>query len=332
MRWRGTLRRHAGRLPAALAALAGLAAVGAASPRPAAAQDANVRWSVEEAERRLALEPFEVAFVRDTRFPGDRTQHAMLRFADGERVLVKLAAAPRGGGTFNNRPRYEVAAYRLQKLFLEEEGYVVPPTVVRSFPLEWYRTVDADVEPTFGESDDVIVVVQYWLWSVTDEDVWDEARLATDSVYARHIANLNVFTYLARHRDSNQGNIVLSTAEGSPRVFSVDNGLTFGHDRSARGTFWSKLRVERLPGRTVARLRALTLERLRQELGVLAQFELRGDHLERVEPGANLDPGDGVRYEDGVLQLGLTDGEIEGVWDRIEDLVEKVDEGEITTY
>lgn len=299
---------------------------------PALAQDANVRWSVEELERRLRHETFEVERIDDTRFPGDRTQHATLRFHDGERMLVKWAAAPRGGGAFNNRPRYELAAYQLQKLFLAEEDYVVPPTIARCFPVGWYRTIESRARPTFGGGPDVLVVLQYWLWSVTDEEVWDEERLASDTAYARHMANLNVFTHLADHRDSNKGNVVRSIEEGNPRVFAVDNGLTFGREWSNRGEFWRRLRVERVPEETVARLRALTREELHEALGVVAHFERRGDRLVAVDPGPNLDPGDGVRHRDDVLQLGLTEREIDRVWDRIRDLLEEVDEGEIATF
>lgn len=315
-----------GGAPATLAGLAGAPGV------LAAVQDANVRRPVAEIERRLATGQFEVMRMVDTRFPGDRTQHATLRFADGETMLVKWAKAGRGGGVFNNRPRYELAAYELQKLFLEEGDHVVPPTVVRCFPLGWYRTLDERAGPTFGEGRDVLTVLQYWVWGVTDEGVWDEERLEADTAYARHVANLNVFTYLADHRDSNEGNVVRSTMPGSSRVFAVDNGLTFGRERSDRGVFWRRLRVERVPASTVERLRALDRERLHAALGVLAQFERRRGYLRRVEPGPNLDPGDGVRYEGRVLQLGLTEGEIERVWNRIVDLLERVDDGELATF
>ena len=43
-------------------------------------------------------------------------------------------------------------------------------------------------------------------------------------------------------------------------------------------------------------------------------------------------PDDGARREDHVLQLGLTRSEMEDLQERIEDLLEKVDEGEITLF
>ena len=238
-----------------------------------------------------------------------------------------------GGGEFNNRPRYELAAYRIQKLFLPPDEYVVPPTVVRCFPLSWYRTALEDRAPeTFSGTEHVMVVLQYWLWGVTAEDVFDEDRFESDSVYARHLANLNVLTYLIRHRDANKGNFVVSEDPESPRVFAVDNGVSFRSERSNRGDDWRRLRVDRLPRRTVDRLRGLTPEELERHLGVLVQFELRGSQLVAVEPGQNLDPGDGIRRRDGVIQLGLTEGEISNVWDRLQDLLEDVDEGDLGVF
>ena len=40
-------------------------------------------------------------------------------------------------------------------------------------------------------------------------DVYNPARFAADPVYARHIGQLNVLTYLIEHRDSNLGNFLL---------------------------------------------------------------------------------------------------------------------------
>lgn len=303
-------------------------------PRPGAAdQDGNIRLHPDTIEARLAGADFRLVQAKDTRFEGDRTQQAMLDFAGSEPMLVKWARAPRGGGSFNNRPRYELAAYRLQRLFLEPHEHVVPPTVVRSFPLAWYRSeMERSAQETFRGTGQVLVVLQYWLWGVTAEGVYDEDRFRRDTLYARHLANLNVFTYLARHNDSNEGNVLLSEDPENPRVFAVDNGLSFDSERSNRGTDWRRLRVDRVPRSTVERLRALTRDRLRRELGVLAQLERRDGRLVAVEPGPNLDPGDGIRRRDGVLQLGLTEGEISDVWERLERLLERVDSGDVDVF
>ena len=90
--------------------------------------------------------------------------------------------------------------------------------------------------------------------------------------------------------------------------------------------------VPALPRGTVDRLRALQ----RQDLDVLAtvvQFtpEETG-RLGRVKPEAPFDPDEGVRLDGLRLQFGLTRGEIDDVWDRIEDLLEDVDKGRIGLF
>ena len=54
--------------------------------------------------------------------------------------------------------------------------------------------------------------------------------------------------------------------------------------------------------------------------------------LRPVPPTAPIDPEEGASVRDRVVQLGLTDDEIEGVWERIEELLEDVDDGEIPLF
>ena len=79
-------------------------------------------------------------------------------------------------------------------------------------------------------------------------------------LYARHIGQLNVLTYLIRHRDSNQGNFLIGKAERGARVFSIDHGVAFASEESDRGDVWKDMRVNRLPADTVERLRKITPE------------------------------------------------------------------------
>jgi len=295
-------------------------------------QSVNLLHAPEEVERRLGQEAFEVLRRVGSRFEGDRTQQATLRFGDGERMLVKWARAPLGGEAYNNRPQYEVAAYRLQKLFLDPEDYVVPPTVARCFPVEWYRNLEPRVVPTFRDARDVLVVLQYWLWNVSSWDGPDRGRIASDTLYARRVANFNLLTYLIRHNDANEGNYLVSEDSTDRRLFVVDNGLSFGWDRSDRGHHWRELRVDRLPRETVERLRRLDEELLNERLGIVAHFEERNGHLIPVLPGHNLNPGKGMRRDEGVLQMGLAEGEISRVWERIRQVLERVDRGEIALF
>lgn len=291
--------------------------------------DSNIMAPTDEIERRLSREPFEIQNMPGSRFEGDRTFRPVVRFADGKMMRLQLAPAPEGGGEFNNEPRYEIAAYELQKLFLDPAEYVVPPTVLRCLPVETMRRWVPGVKRTFDEWPIAVVVLQYWLWNVEISDaIDDDDRLETNETYARHVGNLNLLTFLIRHEDSNLGNFLVSTDSANPRVFSVDNGLAFRPFASNRGNYWRHLRLDRYPARTIERLRQLDLEALRAALGVVAEWELQPDgSFQVVEPSANLDPGDGIRRTQRIIQLGLTDSEIRDIHGRLERLLERVDDG-----
>lgn len=309
-----------------------LALLCAALPLLPSGLDAQILYPADSLERWFGSAELEIGNQRGARFEEDRTQRTVIHVSPGQSMLVKWAQAPRGGEEFNNVPRYEAGAYEFQKLFLEEGEYVVPPTVLRAFSLDWYReNVDPDAEPTFEEVRSVLVAIQYWLSNVeTFEDV-DGERFETDDAYARHVANFNVLTHLIDHKDANFGNFLVSRRAENPRVFSVDNGVAFSSRRSDRGSWWQDLRVDRVPRATVERLRRVDRADLGRTLAVLAQYEVRDDVLEPVAPGPPLD-ADGIRREDGVIQLGLTPGEIDAVEERLEEFLDEVDEGEIELF
>jgi hypothetical protein len=299
---------------------------------PGFAQDANILLPISEVEARMRADNFQILHMRGSRAEQDRTQRVTLGFPDSSAMVVKWAKASALGETFNNQPRYEIAAYEIQKLFLDEAEFVVPPTIIRSVPISFYRTMQSDIVPTFSQASSVVVVLQYWLSQVQPFARPDNDRFDSDSVYARHIANTNVFSYLIKHSDSNVGNFLISTVESNPRVFAVDNGVAFGHEASDRGTAWRELRVKRVPARTIERLRKVTREDLDRTLGVVAQFEVRNGELVQVAPGENLSPGRGVRNTKNVIQFGLTRSEIDAVETRLQRLLKRVDEGKLTTF
>lgn len=310
----------------------GVAFVLAALLAPGAlhAQDANIHLRAERVDSLLAHGTF---LIPDTmRELGHRSRLAVLRFDDGTQLPVKWAAAPRGGETFNNNPRYELGAYRLQTLFLDGADYVVPPTAVRAVALDAYPPHAGEARATFDGAESALVLLQYFLFEVTADDVFDGRRFDADTVYARHWADANLLTYLIAHNDSNTGNLLLSRDPANPRVFVVDNGITFRSEAPSGEGRWRRLQVSRFPARTVERLRALGEEDLRCALGVLVQLEVRDGVLVEVEPGPNLDPGRGVRRDGDVIQLGLTDVEIADVWDRLEELLFRVDRGRVQLF
>jgi len=307
--------------------------VAALSVRVSVAQDANISMSALRVEALLREGPLKPVASQGSRFKGDRTEHVLLSFDDSTAIEVKWAVSAPGGEAFNNQPRYEAAAYALQKLFLNERDYVVPPTVLRMIPQEVFTSSSGlRGDPTFEDTPSVLVALQYWTAEVSPEGVFDPKRADRDSVYARHLGDLNILTYLIRHRDSNKGNVLISVDSTNPRLFAVDNGVAFASPPSNRGADWQNLRVKRVSAATVARLRAITGANLTESLAVLAQFERRGSEYVSVAPGVNVDDRRGVRRKDSTLQLGLTSGEIDEVRDRLRSLLKDVDKGRIRTF
>ncbi len=301
----------------------------------AAAQDANITLPVPELEALMAGTDFAVVSTEISRpkAKGDITLKADVSFAGGPPIRFKLRKAEPGADTFNNVPRYDLAAYELQKLFLDPAEYVVPPTTLRFVPLEEFRRYQSDVSRTFSGADQVLAVVQYWLQEVkVVEDVYDPATFATDPVYARHIGQLNILTDLIDHADSNVGNFLVSKVTPGARVFSVDNGVAFASEESDRGRLWQKLRVDRLPADTVERLRRITPQLLQEHLGVVAQWRLQDGRFVAVPKGDNLAASRGVRREGEQLQMGLRTSEIATLARNIQKLLERVDSGDVKTF
>jgi len=301
----------------------------------AAAQDLNIPRPADELEREIATEPFRIttAEISRPKAKGDITLKAELSFAGEPPYRVKLRRAEPGAEDFNNRPRYDLAAYELQKLFLDPVDYVVPPTALRWVPLAELKPYAAEARPTFKGADEVLVVLQYWLQEVkVIADVYDEQRFAADPVYARHIGQLNVLTWLIEHGDSNVGNFLISRAEEGARVFSIDNGVAFAFNESDRGRLWRALRVDRLPADTVERLRGVTEDELHRRLGVLAEWRLEDGRWIAATPGGNLGAARGVRASKEAVQLGLTKSEINQVWRQLQRVLKDVDSGRISTF
>jgi len=298
----------------------------------AAALDANITLPVAEIERRLAAEPLVITAAEISRpqASGDITLKAEVAFGDSPALRVKLRRAEPGGEAFNNVPRYDLAAYQLQQLFLDPAEYGVPPTALRMVPLADFKRYSPGVTRTFPSADQVLAVVQYWLADVkVIADVYNPARFASDPVYARHIGQLNIFTHLVDHRDANVGNFLIGRAESGPRVFSIDHGVAFASIDSDRSKLWQSIRIDRLPADTVARLRSITPAVLQDRLGVLAQWRLQDGGYVPVTNGANLWETRGVRRKGDDLQLGLTSSEINSIHKRLERLLRRVDAGEL---
>jgi len=238
----------------------------------------------------------------------------------------------------NNSPRKELAAWALQRLFLEPEDYMVPATSIRCVSLERWAKFLEPRGPTVPGTNCVLIALSLWLQDVTLPDpLYDEERFLSDPVYAYHLANFNIFTYLINLRDNRTGNVLVSKDDERRHVFAIDNGVSFGtawFNWFWPPTFeWRKIRVPALPRTTVDRLRDLERNDI-DTLMVAAQLERGEDgHLRNVDdPDPPFDPDDGARVKGTTVQFGLDEDEAEDVWERIEDLLEEVDDGDIPLF
>jgi hypothetical protein len=232
----------------------------------------------------------------------------------------------------NNSPRKEIAAWKVQSLFLDPVDFVVPPSVAYCVEAEKMRTVEP---PTLEDTQCVLGVLSLWLKDVTlPSPLLDVERFSKDPLYATFLADFNLLTYLIEHHDGRTGNFLVAADDTRRRVFAIDNGNCFGGPwYNWFVANWSEIRVPALRRASIERLRRVQEEDVEALLGVVAQLERDDrDILQPVDPGKSLDDDAGVRWVDGVLQLGLTGDEIEDVWERIEALLEDIDEGDIAVF
>ncbi len=247
-------------------------------------------------------------------------------------ISFKWKEMPRGTlDEYNDSPRRQFAAYELQKFFLDPEDYVVPTSLAYCAPLSLYRRNSiAPERPTLPGSNCVLGFLNIWLKDVTiSKDYYDEARFVSDPTYAYYLANFNLFTYLADFADAKESNFLISKDPDRRQIFSVDNDITF--DSFISNPFlhdWKVIFVPALRRESIERLRKLRREDL-DRLGVLLQLEEKRGVLISVPPGENLSPNEAVRITGDVVQLGLARFEIDAVWKRMQDLLARVDAGEI---
>jgi hypothetical protein len=289
----------------------------------------------------LEQQRFDIVAVEVAPSGFSRPKKLLVRVVDaggGAAVVlaIKWKPAPRGGGGFNNHPRKELAAYEFQKLFLQPDEYVVPPSVALCIPLARHRAEIGPARPTFRGTDCVFGLAAYWLENVTSKGARDLARFERDPAYRRSLATLNLVTYLIDQRDSREANFLCSTDPDRPRLFSIDNGLAFGGFKNPFAVIgfiddWSELQVPALPRSPIERLRSVTRADLDQ-LRVVAEFERRDGMLVRVPPGPPSSGDGGVRVGDSAIQLGLTPGEIDGIERRLAQLLARIDRGEIALF
>lgn len=257
-----------------------------------------------------------------------------LRFTDGEEIEVKWKPMPAGLDGWNNSPRKDLAAYAVQRLFLDPADYVVPATVLRCLPPAAFTSAGRRVQPNVKGATCELGEIGLWLHDVhIPEHVYDPERFASDPAYAGHLADMNLLTYLIKHQDGRAGNFVLDNDPANPRSYSIDNGIAFGalvHNFFVEN--WNELRVPALRASAIERLRAAPPESF-EALAVVVEMKRDADGV--LQPAARTPsqrPGDGIYLGGGVLQLGLSSEEIEDLMERRKELLEDVSAGKIKTF
>ncbi len=289
----------------------------------------NIPLPAPELQRRLEREPFNIVDVGHTHGGIMTTEKLTLAFADGTRVDVKWKAAANGGEGWNNSPRKELAAYRVQQLFLDPEDYLVPPVAVRCIPFDTYGPVDPEPEANLPHARCVYGTLSAWLSNVREpETTWDPARFSSDPRFAYHFANLNILTDLIEHKDRRASNFLISTDEHNPQMFSIDNGIILGGEVYNFLTWhFDHIVVGGLPRKSVDRLKHVTPADV-AALGVLAELQPDADGILRlVAATPGVDITEGQRTVGDGIQIGLTRSEIDEMNQRLRAILADVDDG-----
>ena len=243
-------------------------------------------------------------------------------------------------------PRRELGAYAVQRLFLEPHAYVVPPSAGHCFALAAYRrAVDPAARPTFPGVDCVYGMLSYWLEHARSLDDEEDAGLLADDErafdaalfrrmpsYRDSAADLNVLTFLIEHGDSHPAQFVVGGPVDSPRLYMVDNSLSFGSFRNPTVIEdWSRWLVPSIRRVTWERLRRATASDL-SALAVIEQYAIRGGVLVHTAPGPAQEPEKGLRWAGRELQIGLDAREIARVARRLHALASTIEQGKLATF
>jgi hypothetical protein len=297
-------------------------------------------WPVEPLKAALLMQAaeYEVLSVEPAGSGTTRPEKGEILFPEtGDKFSVKGKLVSHSLDGINNSPRKELAAWQLQSLFLDPVDFTVPATALRCVPLEQWEERHAEGTPIIPGTKCMLGEISIWLENVTvPDELYEEERFLNDLNYAYHLANFNILAYLINLRDNRKGNVLVSKDANNRRVFAVDNGVSFGtiwYNWIYPPTYsWRQISVPALPKKSIDRLRKLRREDI-DFLMVVSQLEADANGVLRtVQAGAPIDPERGAQREGTTVQFGLTEDEVEDVWERIEELIERVDEGEIALF
>ena len=259
----------------------------------------------------------------------------------GARVVFRAKWRPQSSGDLINEPRKELAAYAVQKLFLDDEELVVPPTAPHCFPLDEYRRFDPEATATFDGMDCVFGFASFWLESAQSvssarehhllpegSGIWDAQLFARDAVYRSSVGNANLLTYVINHGDAHNEQFLIEHTPRGLRTYVVDNSIAFLSMKNPMVMFredWSHIQVSHLPRRAIDRLARLTKDDF-AKLGTVNVLERKERQL-RAAPRAPLPESDGsaMSWNGTRLRIGLTTLEIAQVETRVRDLLKRPD-------
>jgi hypothetical protein len=294
----------------------------------------NFSISPGEAERRFGQEIFEIVEAKKTASGVAGAQKWKLRFRDGAVVKAKWKAAPNYvADGWNNSPRREIAAYEIQKWFLDPQDYIVPTSEVRCIPLAAYRAIEPDARPTLRGIECVYGVLSLWLEGVEEPpEIWHPELFEQGGYYRFSVAAMNILTFLIGHQDGRPANFLWST-DDNRHVYSIDNGISFhAFPYNFLVKNWNGIRVPALPRKVIDRLARVSPEQI-QGLAILRHLEADATGVLQVKPASkNLDPGEGTRLAGTTLQFGLRASEVKEVEKRLGQLVQRTQSGSIPLF
>lgn len=302
--------------------------------------------SVERTEQRLTTGELEL--LGSTGSPGGTQGAYVLTLRDPrDGVVLRAKWRAAGDGGLVNVPHRELGAYHVQKLALAPADYVIPPTAARCLPIDAYREhVDATALPTEG-AECVVGFLTYWLEEAISVDeardeehlragegLFDPTRFESDPVYRTSLSNLNLVSHLVRHGDAHRGQFVFVRHGDHLLSYSVDHSVSFEAIPNPMLLFrkdWSKIQLPALSEASIERLRAATPEDI-DGLNTLAELELRDGSYVPVEAQPPFgDRASATRRQGDRLQIGLKEREVEGVRERLRQLLTTIERGELAT-
>ncbi len=162
---------------------------------------------------------------------------------------------------------------------------------------------------------------------LSEDSLYDQELFRTDPVYRQSLVNLNITAFLVHHADAHDEQFLVVNDSGRTRVYTVDNSMSFQSITNPMVLFredWSTLRVTTLPSATRAQLGAIGEADL-DALASVEEYALRDGVLEYRRPtDAVVRPDAGMRWLGNRLEVGLTEGEIDGVRERIHELRQRL--------